>query len=133
MFQYPSCQKSGQHLKNLQGNKMRQLTNLTSEPIQNFVLKIGSEEAKIQFRFYPTVQMWCFNLSFRGIDIKGIKISLGVLHITSYNFPFDFIAEDTSNSGIDPFKNNDFEIERIRFYMLTADEMKTFRGYSVKV
>lgn len=112
---------------------MKLLTNITQDAMQTFTLLIGEEEATITIRFYPTIQMWCFDLSFRGIDIKGIKISLGVLHINNYNFPFDFIAQDTSNSGIDPFKIDDFDIGRINFYMLDALDMQEFRGYSVKV
>ena len=112
---------------------MRQLTNINNEPIQSFILLVGDEEAMIQLRFYPTIQAWYFNLEFRGIPINGIKLSLGVLHINSYNFPFDFIIEDTSGSGIDPFKVDDFQVGRINLYMLTAEEMAAYRGYSVKV
>lgn len=112
---------------------MEKLTNINDDPIQSFVLIVGKEQANIQLRFYPTIQSWYFNLEFRGIQINGIKISLGVLHIKSYNFPFDFVAEDTSGLGIDPFKVDDFQLGRINLYMLNAVEMAAIRGYSVKV
>ena len=112
---------------------MRQLTNITGEPIQNFVLIIGNEQADIQLRFSPVTQIWCFTLTFRGITISNVKLSLGVFHINSYNFPFDFWLQDTSNEGIDPFKVNDFVIGRINMFMFTPEEMAAFRGYNVKV
>jgi len=112
---------------------MRKLTNIEDKAIQEFVLKIGAEEANIQFRFYPTLQEWYFTLEFRGIIINNVKISLGVLHINSYNFPFDFVAGDTSGLGIDPFKIDDFQIGRINFYLLTAEEIADYRGFNVRI
>jgi hypothetical protein len=94
---------------------------------------VGDEVANIKFRFYPPIQQWCFDLAFRGQTVKGVKICLGVLHINSYSFPFDFVAIDTSNLGLDPFQLNDFESGRINFYMLTAEEMAAYRGYDVEV
>lgn len=112
---------------------MKKLTNISADPIQSFTLLIGDETAKITIRFYPTISQWYFDLSFRNIEIKGIKISLGVLHINNYNFPFDFVAVDTSTLGIDPFQIDDFENGRIELYRLTVEEMANFRGYNVKV
>jgi hypothetical protein len=112
---------------------MELFTNITDDTIQTFTLIVGDETAVITLRFYPMIQMWMFDLTFRDINIKGIKISLGVLHMNSYNFPFDFIAADTSGNGLSPFDVNDFESGRIQFFRLTAEEIEDFRGYSVKV
>jgi hypothetical protein len=112
---------------------MKQLTNITADAIQTFTLLVGDEEAQITLRYYPTTQIWCFDLTFRNQSIYGIKLSLGILHIDSYNFPFDFIVQDTSNLGLDPLKLDDFEQGRTILYMLTAEEMAIYRGYNVKI
>lgn len=112
---------------------MKKLTNISSDAIQSFTLIVGEETAEIKFRFYVTTKKWYFDLRFRDEVVKGVKISLGVLHINNYNFPFDFAAIDTSGKGIDPFQIDDFDLDRIEFFMLTAEEMAAFRGFDVEV
>jgi hypothetical protein len=112
---------------------MKLLTGIISEPIQTFILPIDEEEATIKLQFAPVVQQWFFNVIYNGVNVNGVKLSLGVLHLRDYNFPFDFILQDTSNAGIDPFQVDDFFTGRIKMYILDAVEMAAIRGYNVKV
>ena len=111
---------------------MELLTNITSDAIQKFTLIVGDETADITIRFHPTIAQWMFDLDFRNVSIKGVKICLGVLHINSYGFPFDFIAIDTSGLDLDPFSISDFDSGRIELYRLTANEMAKYRGHDVE-
>ncbi len=54
-----------------------------------------------------------------------------MLTLLSNNLPFDFIVEDQSNNGIDPFRIDDFSEGRCALYMLEAAEMGEIRGDTV--
>lgn len=96
---------------------MKKLTGITSDPIQEHRFIVDGEEVIITLRFYPTIQAWCFDVEYLGRLIKGVKASLGVWHLKSSNFPFDFTFIDTSKSGIDPRYIDDFETGRVLFVL----------------
>lgn len=111
---------------------MKELVNITSDPFQRHIVLLDEEEITIDLRFYPTIQQWFFDISYKTKAVNGVKLSLGVLHINNTNMPFDFIVVDQSANGIDPFKVDDF-MDRCRLYMLDSSEMETFRGVPVAV
>ena len=111
---------------------MRQLSNITSDSIQEHLLEIG-ETITFTLRFLPPASIWVFDVLYKDRRINGVKLSLGVLHLKSHNLPFDFVIEDTSNSGIDPFKKDDFLSGRILINLLTQDELEMLRGYPVEI
>jgi hypothetical protein len=110
---------------------MRKITNITADPSQRHILLIEDEEIIFNLRFYPTIEMWAFNIEYKGLKVSGSKISLGVLHISNSNFPFDFAAIDKSGNGIDPFKLDDFHGGRCSLFILDQDDMENFRGVPV--
>ena len=112
---------------------MKQITNITNEPNQRHIIPLDDSEIIFTLRFYPTIQQWCFDVTWDGKAIYGVKLSTGTLHITNTNMPFDFIVSDESLNGIDPFKIDDFQAERCKLYMLDADEMESFRGVPVEI
>jgi hypothetical protein len=112
---------------------MKQLTGIAAECYQSFTLIVGNEEAIINLKYLEVTRQWFFDLEFRGQNIYGVKLTLGCLHINNYNFPFDFVVQDTSNSGIDPFQIDDFFGGRCILYQITAEEIATYRGYNVTV
>jgi hypothetical protein len=112
---------------------MRQITNITGDPSQRHIIDLEGSEITFDLRFYPTVEQWCFDVTYKTKSVKGVKLSLGVLHINNTNLPFDFVVLDLSKTGLDPFKVDDFEILRCQLYILGPDDMETIRGVPVEI
>lgn len=112
---------------------MRTLTNITSDIHQQHTIVLENYEVVLVLRFYGTISMWCMDVTYRSIEAKGIRLSLGVLHLSSYNFPFDFVVQDKSLIGIDPCSIDDFATGRILIHMLTPEELIEIRGYEVEI
>jgi hypothetical protein len=110
---------------------MRQIENITTDPIQDHTIFFDESEITLTLRFYPRTQIWCFDVEFGEWAVYGIKCSVGVLHIRSQNKPFDFFVTDESGSGIDPFQLSDFSTGRCNLYMLESDDMVEIRGDEV--
>ena len=110
---------------------MREIVNITEDANQRHLIALDDGEIIFALRFYPTIGQWCFDVDFQGKSVKGVKISLGVLHILSQNYPFDFIVLDLSGDGVDPFKVDDFSGGRCKLYILDPDDMEEVRGVPV--
>ena len=111
---------------------MRQVTNLTDEPIQRHTVIFEESEIVVKLRFFPRHQFWAMDVEYGPFQVFGVKVSVGVLHITSGNQPFDFYATDSSGNGVDPYRRNDFASGRCRLYMFNrADMLKIRRGEAV--
>lgn len=107
------------------------ITNVTDEPIQRHVLLFERGEAAIIIRHLPTVEMWKMRVEYNGSHIDGVKLSLGALHFRHKNWPFDIAVLATDNSGIDPYRADDFASGRCELYFVTPDEMIEIRGGDV--
>ena len=112
---------------------MREITNITADPSQRHIIDLNGNEITLDLRFYPTVEQWCFDVTYKEDSVKGVKLSLSVLHINNVNLPFDFVVFDSSNAGLDPFKVDDFDVLRCRLYILDPEDMETFRGVPVEI
>jgi len=110
---------------------MRRLQNITAEPVQRHTIVFQESEVVVTIRLYPRSQLWALDAEYKDWSIHGIKLSLGVLHMASQNKPFDFIVEDNSGAGIDPFQSIDFSSGRCDLYMLDPEEMEIIRGAEV--
>lgn len=108
-----------------------QITNITDEPRQRHILLVNDEEITVTLNFYETVEMWTFDVSWRGETFYGFMLSLGVLHIRALNWPFDFFVSTTDSSGLAPFRLGDFSEGRCELYFVTSDEMQSIRGLEV--
>ena len=111
----------------------RLLENIGEEPIQRHTILFQDYEIILTLRFHPTCEMWCIDVEYLGSNIYGVKLSCGVLHMLSKNYPFDFVCTDNSGNGIDPFKRNDFSTNRCSLYMLESDDMQSIRGVPVSL
>ncbi len=104
---------------------------LTNEPKQKLNILFEDTEIIIVFRFNPTIQSWTMNITFRDSPIlNGKKITIGLQMLKQLNKPFDIVAVENQNTGIDPFKQDDFEA-RVSLYLLERADVKTLRGYDV--
>lgn len=112
---------------------MRQIDDLTEETIQRHVIAFEQDEIVFTLRFHPFNSIWTFDLTYKEKSVNGVKLAVGVLHIRSENFPFDFVVSDESGEDLDPFKTADFSEERNKLYILDAVDMESIRGTAVQV
>ena len=112
---------------------MRKLSGITNDPIQKYSFSVGDNEVSIRLRFLSVVESWVMDVEYNGKRINGVLMSLGVLHLKSYNFPFDFILNDTQGLGLDAFRIDDFSSERVELYILESEELVEIRGYEVAI
>lgn len=108
------------------------LNNISDDAYQKHFIPIGDYELTIFIKFLAPIETWTMDLEYRDTVIKGIKLSLGTLHLRSNNLPFDFVVIDNQDTGLDPYLLDDFESERCSLVLLEADDMETRRGYSVE-
>lgn len=102
---------------------MIKIDNITDETMQRHIVIFQRSEVILTIRFYPRTEMWCFDVEYNDRAVRGLKLSVGTLHMLSQNQPFDFVVTDNSGNGIDPFKIDDFSNERCSLYMLESDDM----------
>lgn len=112
---------------------MIEVMNITDYPFQKHTVITPDAPAAIELRFYPKAQFWTLGIRYKDKVIEGLKLSMGVLHARSQNLPFDFIVVDKSNTGIDPFKADDFSSGRCRLVMLERADMESIRGEPVPI
>jgi len=106
---------------------MIEVQNITDEPIQIHIIIFDEGDITLTLRFLPKTEMWFFDVEYNGKSTKGLKLSVGSLHMVSQNQPFDFEVSDNSGSGVDPFKADDFSSGRCSLYMLERDDMVSIR------
>ena len=111
---------------------MRRLTNITAEPHQRHVILFNDSEIRLTLRFHELLQFWTFDVEYKGRTAIGVKLSLSTLHIESSNLPFDFLVYDNTQTGLDPFKADDF-LERCNLYILEPEDMQNIRGAPVEI
>lgn len=112
---------------------MRRIQNITDEAHQRHILVFEESEITLVLRFYPTVGMWCFDITYKDHTVSGRKLSAGVLHMASANLPFDFVVTDTTNQGLDPTLLTDFATGRCELYLLESADMESYRGRTVEI
>ncbi len=107
--------------------------NITDEAIQRHTVLLDGVEVVLRLRYFPRQQMWCADVSRGDHYAFGVKLSVGVLHLLSRNFPFDIVVRDWSGTGFDPFRRNDFAGGRCQLHLLEAADMVDIRGVGVQL
>jgi hypothetical protein len=110
-----------------------QIENIDGDAHQRHTVLFGESEIVISLRYHPTVEMWTLDVTYGDRQALGYKLSVGVLHMRSRNFPFDFVVGDNTGQGLDPVRLDDFETGRCSLYMLDAADMEAIRGAPVPV
>ena len=110
-----------------------QLQNITNEAFQRHLVLLDEQEVTVKLRFLPIAEIWTIDVEYADRSATGFKLSLNVLHMQSQNYPFDFIVQDLSGRGVDPFRIDDFSEGRVALYMLQTEDMAEIRGQNVPV
>jgi len=111
----------------------RLIENIGSEAFQRHTILFQESEIILKLRFLPGVQQWFFDAEYKDFAIKGKRLAVGTLHMQSSNQPFDFVVVDNSGSELDPFRVDDFELERSSLILLEPEDMEDIRGVSVQI
>jgi len=107
---------------------MLQVQNITNEPFQRHSIIYEDYEIILTLRYLHRCSIWVINLEYIGWKVSGIKLSVGVPHISGQNQAFDFFVSDESNNGIDPYKQDDFSSGRNILYILERDDIEDIRS-----
>lgn len=107
------------------------IQNITDEAHQTHTILFEESEIELTVRFLPVVGFWFIDVSYGGRAAYGCKLSVGVLHLLSRNYPFDFTVRDLTSQGLDPVRRDDFITGRCALYMLDAEDMETIRDEPV--
>ena len=104
---------------------MQIITSITSQPIQNFILKLDTNEA-INFKlyFYSSQNAWYYDFEYQGYVSQGNKAVLSMNSIRHLRnilpFGFGFIAE----TNADPFDLNSFVNQDCVMVLWDKDEVQ---------
>lgn len=112
---------------------MRTLETVGSEGAQQIIITFLEEPVTIKLRFLSVVEMWIMDVTYGENVIQGVRLSVGVGLLISRLFPFDFIVQDTTANGQDPFQKTDFSTGRCVLYFLEPEEADELRGFPVAV
>ncbi len=107
------------------------IENITSDAHQKHTVITADGEITLSLRFLVAPQIWLMDVIYKGKAAYGLKISGSVFHVRGKNYPFDFYCVVNDDSGLDPFRIDDFESERCTLCLITKDEMRTVRGVAV--
>lgn len=111
----------------------REIQNITNESGQTHRVLFNDIEVILTLRFLSQTECWIFNVEFDGKKASGIRLCLGVAHMISRNFPFDFIVVDNSTSQLDAFRIDDFSEGRCSLILLDNNDMEIIRDAKVPI
>lgn len=103
---------------------MRLLNKIDEQPDQRFNL-IGESGEAIDFRVYymPSQQSWFFDMAYNGQTLNGTRICVSPNLIRSHKNVLPFGLACMTTDGAEPFYIDDFKNDRIRLYLLNANEV----------
>lgn len=97
---------------------------------QNFSIDLDGKKLDLNIVF-NNLGSWFLNLEFNQEKVYSVKLSIGVFHLESNNFPFDFIVADEGD-GLDPYKVDDF-LQRCKLYLVEKSEVEAIKGTEIEV
>jgi len=96
-------------------NDYNQLLNITTEDNQIFELKLTYSDQQ---------QGWFYSINFGDIIINGSRIVTGANILRSYKNIISFGIAVTTDNLSEPVFLDDFSTQRVKFYLLTSEEVK---------
>jgi len=109
---------------------MKQIT-IGEEPKQTITILFEDTLIILTIKFRPIIQSWTMDINFRDeLLVNGKKLVIGLPLLKQFNKPFDIVLQENQNTGIDPFKQDDFT-SRVSVFLLERDDLIELRGYDV--
>lgn len=100
---------------------MRQITNLTDSALQRTtVLLEDNSSVVLDFRFLPVVQRWVVDVTYGAFAVKGMGVCVhpNLLRTFRRRIPFGLMC--STPDGVDPFKIDDFSLDRASVFVLDS-------------
>lgn len=97
---------------------------------QKFSIDLDGKKLDLNIVF-NNLGSWFLNLEFNQEKVNSVKLSIGVFHLESNIFPFDFIVKDDGD-GLDPYKADDF-IKRCKLYLIEKSEVEAIKGTEIEI
>lgn len=107
--------------------------NISSDSLQRHTLLFEKDEIVLTLKFMPSVEQWLFDVEYKEFKRFNVKLAVDTLHMESENQPFDFAVQLTDDSGLDPFRLDDFSDGRCELILMEASDMEEIRGAPVAI
>ncbi len=105
---------------------MKQINNLTNEPVQQFqVFTEDSTTLYIKLYYYVTQKSWFFDFSFGDYVCTGSRVTItpnALRHLKNI-LPFGIAFLTTDGSNVEPYSLEDFASGRVTVNILSSDEV----------
>jgi hypothetical protein len=105
---------------------------VTNDPSQEFLIEIEDFTLKFELKFLSMIESWQMTLYRDEVKIiSNRKMSLGNFNLFTDNQPYNIAITDNLNTGIDPFKLDDFSSGRVSLFLVERSENIEIKGYDV--
>lgn len=105
---------------------MKQITEITSEPKQKLEITTEAGESfEFKLEYSDQQQGWFWSLTYEDTIINGSRLVTHPNMLRSYKNILPFGISIQTDDFSEPILIDDFETERVKFYLLTADEVET--------
>lgn len=104
---------------------MQEITSITSYPNQRFQIVLENNET-VDFKLYYSSRMraWYYDFVYKNIECKGNKVCLTPNTLRQFHKIIPFGIAFVGEGNIEPFRLDDFESGRTKFYVLNKDEVR---------
>ena len=103
---------------------MKQITEIISSPKQKLEITTEAGESfEFKIEYSDQQQGWFWALTYKNITINGSRLVTSPNILRSYKNILPFGISIQTDDFSEPILLNDFETERVKFYLLTPDEV----------
>ena len=103
---------------------MKQLTEITSEAKQEYIVQVSTGELfTFRIEYLHRIAAWVCNIIYKDITINGIRIAKSPNILSQYVNLLPFGIACNSTYKVDPFDLTNFSEGLHKLYILTASEV----------
>jgi hypothetical protein len=104
----------------------RQITEISNDPKQRFdIITEDNQTFELKLEYSDQQQGWFYSITFGDVIINGSRIITGLNILRNYQnilpFGISILTDDLS----EPIFIDDFATERVKFFLLTEEEVQT--------
>ena len=104
---------------------MKIITSITSQPRQQFTLRLdNNESAIIRLYYYSSQNSWYFDIEYKDYTNNGNKIVLTMNALRHLKNKLPFGIAIVSNSNVEPFQLEDFVNKNVFMLLLNKEEVE---------
>ena len=108
---------------------MKQITTLTAAPKQQHTLILeNNDTVDFYLEYCGRMQSWYFNISYKNIEQKCIKVVLTPNALRHLRKIIPFGIAFISEGNVEPFQIDDFATGKVQMYVLNNDDVATIES-----